>query len=191
MRALTTCFAVVAVITKLSSTSANTGVSPARLTASAVAMNVRAGTMTSSPSSHCCISFIAIRINVKASKPFATPTAYSAPTYSEKWRSKFASSRPLRYQPDWSTRSIAASISSCMRLLTFWRLRNGICLVMRTGGFYCFSLSRMFCHSYLTAGTATEALIPSPLLLAANPADRNHSTRLCRQSLLSGRPVLR
>ena len=58
-------------------TSAKRGVAPARTTAAAVAMNVFAGTTTSSPGP----TPSAVRLSCRASVPFARPTAWSAPQY--------------------------------------------------------------------------------------------------------------
>ena len=87
---------VCAVMSSVSSlTSANRGVAPARTTAAAVAMNVFAGTTTSSPGP----TPSAVRLSCRASVPLARPTAWSTPQYAAQSRSKAVTAGPPMYAP--------------------------------------------------------------------------------------------
>ncbi len=72
------------------STSTSTGVAPAKYTPSAVAQNVLAGMMTSSPGPMPA----AISMSWMAEVPDATPRTRSTPRYSASCRSKAATSGP-------------------------------------------------------------------------------------------------
>ena len=91
------------------STSANTGVAPTRAIDSAVAKNVNAGQMTSSPAPIPSAS----RTSTSASVPFATPTVSGTPRYSAASCSKAATFGPNTNVPCSST-SAKASLSAGM-----------------------------------------------------------------------------
>src|SRR5215212_6415851 len=102
--------------------STGTGVAPALLTASQVAIYVLEGTTTSSPgpTSH------ARRIKCKASNPLLTPTQCCAPTYAANSCSNARTSLPRMYRPLASTRATAASSSCFSSAYGAVRSRNGI-----------------------------------------------------------------
>ena len=79
--------------------SAKTGVAPMRAIASAVAKNVKAGQMTSSPAP---IPSASSTITI-ASVPFATPTVSGTPRYSAASRSNSATFGPKTKRPSSST----------------------------------------------------------------------------------------
>ena len=91
------------------SMSAKTGVAPLRAIASAVAKNVKAGQITSSPRPIPSAS----RTSTIASVPFATPIAWPAPSAAAASASKLASSGPRMKRPLSSVR-LKACCSSGM-----------------------------------------------------------------------------
>ena len=96
VRGLIAAASVAGVIRSVSSlTSAKRGVAPARTIAAALAMNVLAGTMTSSPGPMPS----AVRVSCSASVPFATATAYSVPQKRAQLRSKDPTAGPPIYRP--------------------------------------------------------------------------------------------
>lgn len=92
--------------------STSTGTRPFSEIASIEAMYVFAGTMTSSPGDITPISTYARNVQMSASSPLAHPTAWSVPIYLAKLASKASFSLPWRYQPEFTTRAVAALISS-------------------------------------------------------------------------------
>ena len=106
------------------SMSAKTGVAPRRAIASAVAKNVNAGQITSSPAPIPSAS----SASTSASVPFATPIVCSTPRYSAASRSNPSTSGPKMKRPLSSARA-NASFSSGMN--------GAYCALTSTSGIGC------------------------------------------------------
>src|SRR6185437_2981400 len=102
-------------------TSANRGVAPARTTASADAMKVLAGTITSSPAPIPS----AVSVSAIASVPLATPIACGDPQYAAQDCSNSSTASPPIKAPDSSTPAQARQTVSCTSRVIRDRLLNG------------------------------------------------------------------
>ena len=72
------------------------GFKPARTTASAVAIKVKAGTITSVSLSQPSMCFIAVKMSVKASNPLPTPMQWRAPRKEAKRVSNCRTASPFK-----------------------------------------------------------------------------------------------
>ena len=106
------------------STSHNTGVAPAHIIGVTDAINVKLGTITSSPFSKTLIYIYALKINLNASKPLETPIACLTPKYNLKSFSICFTFSPNKYQPESMTLKSAFLSSLLYFLFIFFKSKN-------------------------------------------------------------------
>ena len=125
------CSATISAVSRCvrSSTSTRHGVAPARLTASAVAMNELAGTMTSSPGP----TPSACRARTIASVPEETPTACGASNAEASSASKRSSASPIVKAPVAAIRATTSSSSATSAGSSLSSRRSGIRSSCRVG----------------------------------------------------------